>query len=836
MAIDATAGTQPQTAGVARGWPARAFAVVLGGLLCISLAACGSGGAAAPAGPALPAAGTARDPQPSLLLARLGLAPGAAAPVQPRQVRAQEFRLDGSQYAAWSGAPSAAPAPGDSRALRLVTTVDHPLAYAAYRLPAQGTDYNGLPRRLTIEITPALASAGAALQPLEYYVGVSNYTDSAWDWLGPFHTAYAPLINSDSQRSRFFDLDGATLIVVALTNNAGQARCADIRSVGFSTAGAFFPVKPYRPSLSPANVYWGGGGPGAGPDGLQPAGWTTISLAKGSAYPDPSPFQIYGFDSADVLRREQGAQEWELLGTAPADLDMHGSLHFADPNSVISGAAHPRPGGQYDYALRLRNARGTAPPTDPVPVTVVFAPPVFTLVQPSLDAISLAWTTPVDLTGQELYRNGELLAGLPPTQTSYLDATAEPGVEYSYSVRALSPYGQRDSTAAVAVRWPYPAYRLTEGPADGQVIDLSGRLAVLVAASSGADCALSMLEADQADPGPEDWHAVSHGLAGLEQGRQADSYSWQGTSSIANFCNMLGQPVCLMDTEMASSDRFELAVAYRPVPPPPQGGGGHGDPPPLVPPYTLPWNDSHVRVGGLVDDFSVCTVDNRLAVAWRDETTSNISYAAALVGEPQASTDWKVCPVTTTWAAGASVASVGNLPALLVDGIEGLDYYRCENTEPYTPSNWTKINVAPRGTTPLLTTVGATPFATYIANGKLNFARTPTSLPLPGAWTVGTIASGTTTAARIADINGKAAVVFVRHDADAATPDGTLWLALAKTFFPVTEQDWQLTELDACGSTQLPGIALSAGKLYVTYRVEGHGLREEGEYLALVAP
>jgi hypothetical protein len=788
---------------------------------CLALCACGggSGGTEAVTTAGLPgSAPSAQDPQTLALLAQLELQP-APAPAQVRQTSATEFAVDGNAYTAWSGAPTISPSPDGPTWLRLRCDADHLLAYAAYSLPAQRQDYNGLPRRINIDITPAPETPGAEPQPLEYYVAVSNYTDTRWTWQGPFTSAYSLLINSAGQRDRSFDLHGNTLVAIAMAGAPGTPRAADLARIRYTTAGTFYPVRPYRPQITAANLV-SAVDPLPGQPDVQ-AAHADFKLDKGSVNPDPDPFQTYGFDSIDVYRRPAGGGEWTLIGNAHEDEALGGGALFADPFDEATGVSHPLPGGSYEYQVRLRNAQGVTALSPTLEASFELLAPVFTQVLPDDQTIQLSWGTQADIDHYDLYRNNALLDSLPPDVGTYADSAADPGVAYAYRLRAVSGPLHQDSTDASGVRWPYPAYQLSGAAGTGQLLDLSGHLAVVATASSGATCQFDLKEATATPPGPNDWTVLTESMAG--QDPHATSFPWEGISSTSFACVLYGQPVVALDSDLSSTQHFDFALAYRQ---PPAPGPNQPDP------WTLPWTELYVTAPALVDNYSLATVGNAPALAWIDEGHTGVGYSAALSATPQSSSDWKTSRATTTTATAVWVTDVGGLPALLVNEFNGLYYYRCDSTQPFSTNEWTKMQLDTEGAGCSLTTVSGTPFALYTRNGDLRFARSPFINPSqPSDWVTGDLAAGPVSLARAANCNGVPAVAYVAHDGNPDTHDGTLYLAQAQTPSPASSADWTFTPLDATGDSDAPGIAFSANVLYVCYDVYDSGLRPGGMYL-----
>jgi hypothetical protein len=87
----------------------------------------------------------------------------------------------------------------------------------------------------------------------------------------------------------------------------------------------------------------------------------------------------------------------------------------------------------------------TPPPSVPVGVSV-------TIVNPNQVEISWSASTGnAGISGYGIYRDGVLLATVPGTNLTYTDATAKPGVSYTYTVDAFDSSGNKSAVSAPAV-------------------------------------------------------------------------------------------------------------------------------------------------------------------------------------------------------------------------------------------------------------------------------------------------------------------------------------------------------------------------------------------------
>lgn len=84
-------------------------------------------------------------------------------------------------------------------------------------------------------------------------------------------------------------------------------------------------------------------------------------------------------------------------------------------------------------------------------VSGVSAPPNFQVTMVHSDSVALSWTAVTGAVGYNIYRNGTKLNGSPLSTTSYSDDSVQPGITYTYSVRAIGVDGSESPSAAVNV-------------------------------------------------------------------------------------------------------------------------------------------------------------------------------------------------------------------------------------------------------------------------------------------------------------------------------------------------------------------------------------------------
>jgi hypothetical protein len=84
-------------------------------------------------------------------------------------------------------------------------------------------------------------------------------------------------------------------------------------------------------------------------------------------------------------------------------------------------------------------------------VTGLPAPTGFAATSVQSYSVALGWNAVSGATGYNLYRNGVKLNGSAITGTSYTDATAQPGLTYTYTVKAVAADGSESAAASVTV-------------------------------------------------------------------------------------------------------------------------------------------------------------------------------------------------------------------------------------------------------------------------------------------------------------------------------------------------------------------------------------------------
>ncbi len=116
-------------------------------------------------------------------------------------------------------------------------------------------------------------------------------------------------------------------------------------------------------------------------------------------------------------------------------------------------------GRTYSYEVVAQNATGAVSPrSNTASATVIDTPGAVTALAPQIYSgrLAVTWpavpstpTNPVD--GYRLYRNGTLLATLPPSATSYTDPGLTNGAPYSYRLAAFNAYAEGASASTITV-------------------------------------------------------------------------------------------------------------------------------------------------------------------------------------------------------------------------------------------------------------------------------------------------------------------------------------------------------------------------------------------------
>jgi len=139
-------------------------------------------------------------------------------------------------------------------------------------------------------------------------------------------------------------------------------------------------------------------------------------------------------------------------GSAAVDYQVHRDGQLVGTTSGTSFEdLSLSPSSSYSYTVTARNSAGSSPVSQPLTVTTtevrndeVFPPQQLHSMGETTDSIDLMWFAPTNadnVTGYQIYRDGELVGTTP--QKMFTDGELAPGTEYRYEVRAIDSAGNQ---------------------------------------------------------------------------------------------------------------------------------------------------------------------------------------------------------------------------------------------------------------------------------------------------------------------------------------------------------------------------------------------------------
>ncbi|MBN2083252.1 fibronectin type III domain-containing protein [bacterium] len=272
-----------------------------------------------------------------------------------RRVAENMIAVHGADYVTSQGPGNYEPAGGD--AYVLVSDPANTPAWALYTLDEFATDR---PVSLTITVEPAPAEAGGELAlPLNYWIGVGNYTAFCWDWHGPYSATTAVTLNSHKVRDRCVTMGGALQLLVLTMADAGLATAEN--PAGLTAARIDLAEVTTLPATDP-NYY-----------ATRPhyAALTSVALGSGKSLSELDPATQYVhlawqhyYDPANDANE---ALQYKIYRQSPADkqrvpIDTVNAPEttFCDPHDSFSWVDEPTPGITYTYFVRAYNPAGFA--------------------------------------------------------------------------------------------------------------------------------------------------------------------------------------------------------------------------------------------------------------------------------------------------------------------------------------------------------------------------------------------------------------------------------------------------------------------------------------------
>jgi formylglycine-generating enzyme required for sulfatase activity len=320
---------------------------------------------------------------PPVLDSLPGLAELAELPASPRHWTARSVSaIEGTGAVATGGTRNYV----EGSALSVVPGSDEDLAWAVY---TQGGITEDKPVNVQFDVAPTSVVPGSDEDlPLEFWIGLSNYTTYRWEWLGPFSGAGASSVrdasvvhkgasaiftlplNSETLRERYVSKPDGTneerfSYVVAVTSTADPDRphAVQITSSNTALSATYFSTKPhFVPVFDPTINGAGFGGGGKQGSGVVKRASSTCSFGwEDIDAPRPAETGDYAANYI-ILRqteRQQRPQEMDLLDDAAANWED----------------SDPPPGTRCVYYLVARNDAGDSAPSGLTPVEFDIDPP-----------------------------------------------------------------------------------------------------------------------------------------------------------------------------------------------------------------------------------------------------------------------------------------------------------------------------------------------------------------------------------------------------------------------------------------------------------------------------
>jgi hypothetical protein len=271
-----------------------------------------------------------------------------------RQASASDLTIPGNAYLFQHGSANRA---GEGSPLGWIIAPggDDDLAYAEYAV----SGFTELrPTDLSINTMGVIAPGGDDDLPLNYWIGLSDYTSYIWEWRGPYTGPIELILNSEEIRQRYVSeagvltfvvLSDASLVPISANNPTGTAAVEVVTATIdglLATDVQYQPTLPYCPWIQDLSL-----GDLKGGSALDPATqhvslqWPhVIDLAN------PENEAVY----YQVFRRLVGApmEDVVLLNTIPAP-----GLQFVDPTDGNPLAEKLIPGERSTSAGQLLSQR-----------------------------------------------------------------------------------------------------------------------------------------------------------------------------------------------------------------------------------------------------------------------------------------------------------------------------------------------------------------------------------------------------------------------------------------------------------------------------------------------
>ena len=393
------------------------------GFFLLLLAGCGGSStdlsAAAPS-ESLTAAGDGPG-YPGFPTADLGVSP-------TRRVSDDDYSVDGDGYLLESGFMNR----GGDGSSHILVSGPGSLAWAAYGVEGLTGDR---PVSLTLDVEAAEYTAGdGEFLPVQYWVGVADFTTYQWHWFGEYDTTETVNLNSAELQDRFVSATGVLHCIIASppTPAGGtEYHAVQVNTVTATTSPGYLQNLPHYAQLT--NIAVGAVGGGHGASALSEDQYVNLFWDHVPAFGANDAQDIA--DEYYIYRRSPGEEAAVQIGTITAP-----ASYFIDPTHNEPGVSDPVPGESYSYSVRAANEAGTTPWSEPLSAYIPVLPPTDVSATDGDydDRVVVSWTAAEGATGYDIFRDDD---GTPFTSvgevTSWEDTSATYGVEYTYWVRTL---------------------------------------------------------------------------------------------------------------------------------------------------------------------------------------------------------------------------------------------------------------------------------------------------------------------------------------------------------------------------------------------------------------
>jgi len=377
-----------------------------------------------------------------------------------KRVGTSDLQIAGTSYIAESGSGNYE---GVNHSYVIVPSGEEELAWATFALSDLTLDR---PSEVSFQVAAApIVPSGENELPLNYWVGIADYTTFCWQWHGPYSEPTALNVNTENIRDRYVSADAVmyfTVLTIADSqfqtpeNPDGLTAAKIIASTihaETSTESIYFPTKPHYPAIEEA----------------------AVGTAKGTAALDPSQYVTIHWEHVfDIENADLEALLYRLYRQGPMDSVMYpiGTVtapaeEYTDPLDNQGDLDPVIPGATYNYYLRAFNPAGYTP-FDRIPVTIPLLAPANIAVTKGTytDRIELTWSSAEAAEGYLIYRDNLLS---PYAETGLVEGYVDsqdivPGQLHLYWISSKNQYmpdGGQISAPALgwAIHTPWPMFK-----------------------------------------------------------------------------------------------------------------------------------------------------------------------------------------------------------------------------------------------------------------------------------------------------------------------------------------------------------------------------------------